>query len=107
MIVNQSSLQRGFGHGTIYKTKVCDLEEGRKNRSSKTVSKLFGFAPEGLVTADSKAILDDDGLPRIGSLLKNGDVIAAWHTVSFDTSTGTYINRDGMVRFPKVSCSKS
>jgi DNA-directed RNA polymerase I subunit RPA2 len=80
MIINQSSLQRGFGHGTIYKTKVCDLEEGRKNRSSKTVSKLFGFAPESLVTADVKSILDDDGLPRIGTMLRNGDVLAAFHT---------------------------
>jgi DNA-directed RNA polymerase I subunit RPA2 len=79
MIINQSSLQRGFGHGTIYKTKICDLEEGRKNRSAKTVSKLFGFAPEGLVTADVKSILDDDGFPRIGTMLRNGDVIAAWY----------------------------
>ncbi|KAF1829741.1 putative DNA-directed RNA polymerase I subunit beta [Decorospora gaudefroyi] len=102
MIINQSSLQRGFGHGTIYKTKVCDLEEGsRRNRSSKTVTKLFGFAPEGLVKAQSKETLDDDGFPRIGTMLRYGDPLAAWHSVTHDSATGDYINRDAQTQFFK------
>ena len=81
---------------------MLDLEEGRKNRSSKTVSKLFGFAPEGLVKAESKEFLDpDDGIVRIGTLLRNGDVIACWHTVSYDATTGDYVNRDGLTQFFK------
>ena len=28
MIINKSSHERGFGHGTIYKVKKIDLEEG-------------------------------------------------------------------------------
>ena len=60
MILNKSSHERGFGHGTIYKTKICDLEEGgRRNRSGKTVSKLFGFAPEGLKKASYLDTLDE------------------------------------------------
>ncbi|CAN9431151.1 unnamed protein product [Alternaria alternata] len=102
MILNKSSHERGFGHGTVYKTKICDLEEGsRRNRSSRTVTKLFGFAPEGLVKAAAKETLDEDGLPRIGTMLRSGDVIAAWHTVSYDPATGDYINRDGQTQFFK------
>jgi DNA-directed RNA polymerase I subunit RPA2 len=102
MILNKSAHERGFGHGTIYKTKICDLEEGnRKNRSSKSVNKLFGFAPGGLVRAAWKGTLDDDGLPYIGTELRSGDIIAAWHTVAYDPASGDYINRDGQTNFFK------
>lgn len=102
MILNKYAHERGFGHGTIYKTKICDLEEGsRKNRSGRTISKLFGFAPEGLITAEKKETLDEDGLPRIGTMLRSGDVIAAWHTVSYDPTTDEYVNRDAQTSFFK------
>ncbi|KAF2258111.1 beta and beta-prime subunits of DNA dependent RNA-polymerase [Lojkania enalia] len=102
MILNKSSHERGFGHGTIYKTKICDLEEGnRKNRSSTSISKLFGFVPNGLIRAAWREKLDDDGLPLIGTELRSGDIIAAWHTVSYDPTSGEYINRDGQTNFFK------
>ncbi|KAF2711605.1 beta and beta-prime subunits of DNA dependent RNA-polymerase [Pleomassaria siparia CBS 279.74] len=102
MIINKSAHERGFGHGTIYKTKICDLAEGTgKSRSARTVSKLFGFAPDGLVMAKWRETLDDDGWPRIGTLLKHGDIIAAWHNVSLDPGSGEYINRDGATQFFK------
>ncbi|KAL1596178.1 DNA-directed RNA polymerase I subunit RPA2 [Nothophoma quercina] len=102
MILNKSAHERGFGHGTIYKTKICDLEEGgRRNRSGKTVSKLFGFAPEGLKKASYLDTLDEDGFPRVGTLLRHGDVIAAWHTVSYDAATDDYVNRDAVTQFFK------
>ncbi|KAF2477842.1 beta and beta-prime subunits of DNA dependent RNA-polymerase [Lindgomyces ingoldianus] len=102
MILNKSAHERGFGHGTIYKTKVCDLEEGsRKHRSSKAITKLFGFAPDGVIRAIWREKLDDDGLPLIGTELKSGDIIAAWHTVSFDPASGEYINRDSETNFFK------
>lgn len=102
MILNKSAHERGFGHGTIYKTKVCDLEEGRgKARSSKAISRLFGFAPEGLVKAEWRAHLDDDGLPLVGSMLQNGDVMAAWHTVTYDESRDELVNLDGQTNFFK------
>jgi DNA-directed RNA polymerase I subunit RPA2 len=102
MILNKSAHERGFGHGTIYKTKICDLEEGgRRNRSGKTVSKLFGFAPEGLKKAQYLDTLDEDGFPRVGTMLRHGDVIAAWHTVSYDAAAEDYINRDANTQFFK------
>ncbi|KAF2687825.1 beta and beta-prime subunits of DNA dependent RNA-polymerase [Lentithecium fluviatile CBS 122367] len=102
MILNKSAHERGFGHGTIYKTKVCNLEEGvRKNRSNKTVSRLFGFAPEGAVKAQWRMHLDDDGLPLVGTMLQNGDIMAAWHTVTYDDTRGELINLDGQTNFFK------
>lgn len=102
MILNKSAHERGFGHGTIYKTKICDLEEGsRKSRSSRKVNRLFGFAPGGLVKAAWRQTLDDDGFPLIGTELRSGDIIAAWHTVSHDPSTNKYVNRDSETNFFK------
>jgi DNA-directed RNA polymerase I subunit RPA2 len=102
MIINKSAHERGFGHGTIYKTKICDLAEGAvRSKSARSVNKLFGFAPDGLVRASWRETLDDDGWPRVGTLLKHGDIIAAWHTVSLDPASGEYINRDGVTNFFK------
>ncbi|KAI8938970.1 DNA-directed RNA polymerase I subunit RPA2 [Plenodomus lindquistii] len=102
MILNKSAHERGFGYGTIYKTKICDLEEGsRRSRSGRTVTKMFGFAPEGLIRAENKETIDEDGLPRIGTMLRSGDVIAAWHSVSYDPGADDYVNRDGQTNFFK------
>ncbi|KAE8836184.1 hypothetical protein HRS9139_04282 [Pyrenophora teres f. teres] len=101
-VLSRGAHERGFGHGTVYKTKICDLEEGsRKNRSKRTVTKLFGFAPNSLVEAKPKETLDADGLPRVGMMLRSGDVIAAWHTVSYDTAMDDYTNKDGQTQFFK------
>ncbi|KAF2273952.1 beta and beta-prime subunits of DNA dependent RNA-polymerase [Westerdykella ornata] len=98
MIINKSAHERGFGHGTIYKTKICDLQDGAK-RPTRTVSKLFGFAPKGNVKAQWRRTLDDDGLPRVGTEVRYGDVVAAWHNVSYDPAAGEYVNRDGQTNF--------
>ena len=101
MIINKSAHERGFGHGTIYKVKKYDLEEGRqKSRSSKNINKLFGFAPGGLIKAEWKALIDEDGLPYIGRMVQEGDIVCAWHTVTMDAS-GKLINRDGQTHFEK------
>ncbi|TGO50342.1 hypothetical protein BOTNAR_0396g00060 [Botryotinia narcissicola] len=100
MIINKYAHERGFGHGTIYKTKKYELEEGHKSRSARNIKKLFGFAPGGLVKAEWKAAIDEDGLPFIGRMVQNGDLIAAWHTVSMNEN-GKYVNRDGQTHFEK------
>jgi DNA-directed RNA polymerase I subunit RPA2 len=100
MILNKSSHERGFAHGTIYKTKLCQLEEGsQRTRSSKSVQKLFGFAPGGLVLAEWRDTLDEDGWPHIGAQLQRGDILAAYHTVSYDPATGEFVNRDRQTQF--------
>ncbi|XP_051503671.1 DNA-directed RNA polymerase I subunit RPA2 isoform X2 [Myxocyprinus asiaticus] len=66
MILNKSSWERGFAHGTVYKTEIIDLSEKVKGEDSI----VFGVKP-----GDPKAMdrLDPDGLPFIGSVLKYGD----------------------------------
>ncbi len=97
MILNKSAHERGFGHGTIYKTKKIDLsEEHKQHRGRSTVvTHVFGFAPKGLIKAAWRATLDDDGLPAVGLKVKDGDIIAASYTVT-KTPEGEYINRDGI-----------
>ncbi len=108
MIINKSAHERGFGHGTIYKTKVVTLDENtRKSRSSKNVAKLFGFAPGGLIKAEWRTRLDEDGLPHIGTMVNEGDVIAASHSVMLDPSTGKLVNRDGQTELHKYKDSET
>jgi DNA-directed RNA polymerase I subunit RPA2 len=45
-------------------------------------------------------MLDEDGLPYVGREVKEGDVICAWHTVSFD-SHGNPSNNDHITHFEK------
>ncbi|GAB7360957.1 hypothetical protein MBLNU230_g0940t1 [Neophaeotheca triangularis] len=98
MILNKSAHERGFGHGTIYKTKKIDLAEENKNSRGRStaVTHMFGFAPESLVKAQWRSTLDDDGFAAIGTKVKEGDIIAASHTVTKDHITGEYVNRDSI-----------
>lgn len=98
MILNKSAHERGFGHGTIYKTKKIDLAEEYKERRGRStaVTHMFGFAEGGLIKAQWRETLDDDGLAAVGIKVKEGDVIAASHTVSKDLETGEYVNKDGI-----------
>jgi DNA-directed RNA polymerase I subunit RPA2 len=97
MIINKSAHERGFGHGTIYKTKKVDLAEENKNRGrSSAVTHMFGFAAGGIVKAQWRDTLDEDGLATIGVQVRQGDLIAASHTVVKDPETGEYLNRDGI-----------
>ncbi len=101
MIINKSAHERGFMHGTIYKVKKVDLaEDGSKGRSSKNIIKLFGFAPGSEIKAEDKELIDDDGFPYIGRLVKEGDKIAAWHYVTRDVA-GNLVNKDGITHFEK------
>ncbi|KAI1921534.1 DNA-directed RNA polymerase I subunit RPA2 [Ophidiomyces ophidiicola] len=111
MIINKSAHERGFGYGTIYKTKVYSLDnkESRGNRakSRKEITKLFGFAPGGLIKAEWRNQLDEDGLPHIGGKVGEGDIIAAWHTVQYDPAANTYLNVDKQTHFLKYKDSEA
>ena len=59
MIMNKSAHERGFGHGTIYKTKIVHLNEARsKGRSKLAIQKLFGFAPGSYISSNTRLHLD-------------------------------------------------
>ena len=100
MILNKSAHERGFGHGTIYKTKVIRLEErNSRTKSSRNVNKLFGFAPNSYISASTRQTLDSDGLPYIGTKINEGDPLCASHAVTHDStqiSSYRFINRDGL-----------
>uniref|UniRef100_A0A2K5MSV4 DNA-directed RNA polymerase n=1 Tax=Cercocebus atys TaxID=9531 RepID=A0A2K5MSV4_CERAT len=67
MIVNKASWERGFAHGSVYKSEFIDLSEKIKQGDS---SLVFGIKP-----GDPRVLqkLDDDGLPFIGAKLQYGD----------------------------------
>ncbi|KAG8532640.1 DNA-directed RNA polymerase I subunit RPA2 [Bacidia gigantensis] len=103
MIISKSAHERGFGHGTIYKTKVIDLSEYRKGKSVHGIGQLFGFAPNGFVSANTKRLLDGDGLPYIGTMIRENEPLCASHTVTYDPAQThvdgiPYINRDGQTK---------
>lgn len=100
MILNKSAHERGFGHGTIYKTKKISLKDDSRTRGAKSVDKAFGFAPHSFISAQYQAMLDDDGLPHVGRMLSEGDVICAWHTVTPDYN-GKLVNLDGITHYEK------
>ncbi|MCJ1328082.1 DNA-directed RNA polymerase I subunit RPA2 [Thelotrema lepadinum] len=102
MIINRSALERGFGNGSVYKTKIIRIDEGNTTARKKTSAKaLFGFAPNSFIASTTRIKLDNDGLPFIGTQLQEGDPIAASYAVSFDPISGTYINRDGQTQLHK------
>ncbi|KAK2600141.1 DNA-directed RNA polymerase I subunit RPA2 [Conoideocrella luteorostrata] len=106
MILNKSAHERGFGHGTIYKTKKISLKTDSRSRVTKSVTKAFGFAPHSYVSANYQGMLDDDGLPHIGRLIQEGDVICAWHTVTPDYN-GNLVNLDGVTHYEKYKDSET
>lgn len=110
MIVSKSAHERGFAHGTIYKTKLIKLDSESssstgssggtsKARSIRGISHLFGFAPDSHISATTKTFLDDDGLPYIGTKLSEGDPICVSHTCVYDPSLPVgkppFTNQDG------------
>ncbi|GJP30642.1 hypothetical protein CLOM_g4176 [Closterium sp. NIES-68] len=88
MIINKSSMERGFGHGYIYKNELIDASQGA------SASRGARFTPSGLPVqmlgrpANSrrfqKPSIDSDGLPRPGEHISSGDVYAC----TINTVTG-------------------
>ncbi|XP_075452458.1 DNA-directed RNA polymerase I subunit RPA2 [Ascaphus truei] len=67
MILNKSSWERGFAHGSVYKTDFIDLTKKIKEGEDNLV---FGVKAED---ERVKGKLDVDGLPPVGSVLQFGD----------------------------------
>uniref|UniRef100_A0A8C3FD96 DNA-directed RNA polymerase subunit beta n=1 Tax=Chrysemys picta bellii TaxID=8478 RepID=A0A8C3FD96_CHRPI len=84
MIVSKASWERGFAHGSVYKTESIDLAEKIKQVDD---SLVFGVKP-----GDPRVIqnLDADGLPHIGSILQYGDPYYSYLNLSTGESFITY-----------------
>ncbi|KAG8444046.1 hypothetical protein GDO86_009295 [Hymenochirus boettgeri] len=67
MILNKSSWERGFAHGSVYKTDHVDLSKKFKTGEDNLV---FGIKPDD---EKVKGRLDSDGLPAVGSVLQFGE----------------------------------
>jgi DNA-directed RNA polymerase I subunit RPA2 len=111
MIMNKSAHERGFGHGTVYKTEQIGWDSG-KSRGGKKSEFIFGFQQPEAVTQLIQGILakpnkwpederrkafralgvreewlmhlDEDGLPIVGKKVKKGDAVAVYHEPPHD-----------------------
>uniref|UniRef100_A0A1A8I9F1 DNA-directed RNA polymerase subunit beta n=1 Tax=Nothobranchius kuhntae TaxID=321403 RepID=A0A1A8I9F1_NOTKU len=83
MIVNKSSWERGFAHGSIYKTELVDLAEKVKGEDSV----VFGTKAGDPKVKDR---LDGDGLPHIGSVLQYGDPFYSYINLNTGQSFVTF-----------------
>lgn len=81
--MNKASWERGFAHGSIYKTEVVDLAERVKGDDGV----VFGTTP-GDPKVDDK--LDADGLPPIGSVLRYGDPFYSYINLNTGQSSIAY-----------------
>lgn len=81
MILNKSALERGFGHGSVYKVEKIDLS--MKRRRGEPITQHFGFGNDQW-PQDWREKLDVDGLPIVGMLMEEGDPLVAY----FDETLG-------------------
>uniref|UniRef100_A0A8D0HDK0 DNA-directed RNA polymerase subunit beta n=1 Tax=Sphenodon punctatus TaxID=8508 RepID=A0A8D0HDK0_SPHPU len=84
MIVSKASWERGFAHGSVYKTETIDLVEKIKQGDD---SLVFGVKPGDPKHAKN---LDGDGLPYIGSKLQYGDPFYSYLNINTGESFVTY-----------------
>lgn len=81
MILNKSAHERGFAHGTIYKSHIVDLQPANGRGSS---DKHFGLGQDHMRDRKMMDKVDADGIVTVGSRLKNGDPLCAY----IDRTTG-------------------
>lgn len=81
--MNKASWERGFAHGSIYKTEVVDLAERVKGDDGV----VFGTASGDPRVGDK---LDEDGLPPIGAVLSYGDPFYSYVNLNTGQSTVSY-----------------
>ncbi|XP_032072061.1 DNA-directed RNA polymerase I subunit RPA2 [Thamnophis elegans] len=82
MILSKSSWERGFAHGSIYKTERIDLAEKVKQGEDNLV---FGIGHDKPVQS-----LDPDGLPYVGARLQYGDPYYSYVNLNTGESFVTY-----------------
>lgn len=83
MIINKAAYERGFGHGSVYKTSMIDLDEEEKkmSRDGNKVTLKFGNIKPQQKNSKSNlpekiiSTLDFDGLPYEGEAVNIGDPI--------------------------------
>ncbi|CAL1530216.1 unnamed protein product [Lymnaea stagnalis] len=79
MILNKSSFERGFSHGSIIKSEIIDLRSISREHGTRTF--VFSCEP-----SESTGALDVDGLPPVGTKLTDGDPYYSYRNLQ----TGEY-----------------
>lgn len=84
MILNKSSFERGFGHASVYKTKIIDIAT-ESDHTGKSMDKLKFGNPQKKRPHNSfldkkgpafqHETLDSDGLPRVGETVAQDDAL--------------------------------
>ena len=92
MILNKSSYERGFGHGSVYKSMTYNLNEKKKESRYKFLNLL----PKEKKNQNLAENLETDGVPYIGSILKkHTDELAVFDTVKNEIKT--FYHKEGEV----------
>lgn len=77
MVINKSSYERGFGHGSVYKSYTRELNEtsipSARGVKSQSRYKLLSNVEIRQRSKMNIKHIDKDGLPKIGSLLTKGE----------------------------------
>jgi DNA-directed RNA polymerase I subunit RPA2 len=74
VILNKMSVERGFGHASVYKTIEIDLQEEAKMASESSTTPEMRFSNK--VNRDGQfdhPNLEADGLPEVGAVVEKGD----------------------------------
>lgn len=97
MVLNKASYERGFGHASVYATKLIDLNEKGASRSAAGSRHFCNIKPRDETPADSGDVeklhkaLGEDGLPEIGQTLRQGDPFyCVYDTISRTHSLHTH-----------------
>ncbi|SCV68372.1 BQ2448_493 [Microbotryum intermedium] len=86
MILNKSAHERGFAHGSVYKSQIIDLKNVRGDKGSGGAPEVhFAMGNDVRLDSEKRNIIDDDGLPFLGVKVKQGTPICAY----VDRTTGT------------------
>ena len=82
MILNKSAYERGFGHGTVYKSYIKPLNDSSlPGKGRYRFLNPEKFREDRTIDLDEKKI-EEDGLPPLGKKMEHGDV----EFCSYDTT---------------------
>ncbi|KAI3800723.1 hypothetical protein L1987_28817 [Smallanthus sonchifolius] len=84
MVLNKSSVDRGFAHGHIYQTESIDLADEKMKSESKDMIFKRSNLDKG-----SHSFIDADGLPYIGQKIKPGEPYYS----TYNKVSGTSLNK--------------
>lgn len=74
MIINKGAYDRGFAHGTVYKSYLRDIHADGAGSSSRSKYRMLSTKKDREKIDLNKLGLDSDGLPHVGTKMEYGQV---------------------------------